>query len=152
MLSSPQTNHWCWSSHFSMGWNNPQSLNCVRLFATPWTEHGRPPCPSPTPRAYSNSCPLHMGYHPTISSSVLPFSSRLQFLPASGFFSNESVLCIWSPKCCSFSFSISPLNEYSGLFPLVLTGWISLQSKGFSRVFSNTIVQKNQFFRAQLSL
>ena len=78
-------------------------------------QHAKLPCPSPTPRVYSNSCPLSWWCHPTISSSVLPFSSRLQSFPASGKFSNESVLCIKWPKYWSFSFSISPSNEYSEL-------------------------------------
>ena len=115
-------------------------------------EHARLPCPSSTPRACSNSCPLSQWCHPTISSSAVPFSSRLQSFPASGsflmrqVFSNESALCSRWPKYCNFSFSISSSNEYSGLFPLGWTGLISLQSKGLSRVFSNTTVQKHQFF------
>ena len=114
-------------------------------------QHARTPYPSSTPRVYSDSCPSNRWWHPTISSSVISFSSRLQSLPASGS-SNESVLHIRWPKYWSFSFSISPSNEYSGLILLGWTGWISLQSKGLSRVFSNTTVQKHQFFGAQLSL
>ena len=78
-------------------------------------QHARLPCPPPTPGAYSNTCPLSQRCHPTISASVIPFSSHLQSLPASGSFNNESVLCIRWPKYWSFSFSISPSNEYSGL-------------------------------------
>ena len=80
-------------------------------------QHTRHPCPSPTPRACSNSCPSSQWCHPTISSSVVPFSFCLQPFPASfpRFFSNESVLCIRWPKYWSFCFSISPSNEYSGL-------------------------------------
>ena len=78
-------------------------------------QHTRPPCPSPTPGVYPNSCPLSLWCHPTISSSVIPFSSCLQSFPASGFFFSESVLHIRWPKYWSFSFSISPSNEYSGL-------------------------------------
>ena len=77
-------------------------------------QHTRPPCPSPTPGACSDSCPSSQWCHPTISSSVVPFSSCLQSLPAS-VFSNESVLCIRWPKYWSFSFSISPSSEYSGM-------------------------------------
>ena len=77
-------------------------------------QHARPPCPSPTPRVYSNSCPLSQWCHPTISSSVVPFSSHLQSFQASGSFP-ESVLCIRWPKYWSFSFSIIHSNEYSGL-------------------------------------
>ena len=123
-----------------------QSLSCVWLFATPWLQHIRLPCPSPTPGACSNSCPLSWWCHPIISSSVAPFSSCLQSFPSLRVFSNESVLCIRRPKYWSFSFSISPSNKYSGLFPLGLTGLISLPSKGLSRVFSRTTVQKHQFF------
>ena len=75
-------------------------------------QHARPPCP-PTPRVYSNSCPLSRWCHPTISSSAVPFSSHLRSFLASGFFPNESALCIKWPKCWSFSFSISPSNDYS---------------------------------------
>ena len=78
-------------------------------------QHAGLSCPGPTPRACSNSCPLSQWCHPTISSSVVPFSSCLQSCPASGSFQNESVLCIRWPKYWSFSFSISPSNEYSGL-------------------------------------
>ena len=85
--------------------------------------------------------------HPLLSPSLLP-----SIFPSIRFFSNESVLCIRWPKYWSFRFSISPSTEYSGLISLGWTGWISLQSKGLSRVFSNTTVQKHQFFGTQLSL
>ena len=101
-----------------------QSLRCVWLYATPWTEHFRPPCPSPTPRACSNSCPLSQWYHPTISSSVIHFSSWLQSLPAS-VFSNESALCIRWPKDWSSNFTISPSNEHSGLISFRIE-WLDL--------------------------
>ena len=104
------------------------------------------PCPSPAPGAYWNSCPLSQCCHPTISSSVVRFSYCLQSSPAS----NESVLCIMWPKYWGFSFNISPSNVHQYWSPLGWTGWISLQSKGLSRVFSNTTVQKHQFFSAQL--
>ena len=113
-------------------------------------QHARPPCPSPTPGVYSNSCPSGRWCHPTISSSVIPFSSCLQSFPASGSFPMSQ--CLSSGGQRSFSFSISPYNEYSGLISLGWTGWISLQSKGLSRVFSNTTVQNHRFFGAQLSL
>ena len=108
-------------------------------------QHARLPCPSRTPGAYSNSCPLSRWCHATISFSVIPFSSCLQS------FSNESVLHIRWAKYWSFSFNISPSNEYSWLISLI-DWWISLQSKRLSRVFSNTTVQKDQLFGAQLSL
>ena len=111
-------------------------------------QHTRPPCPSPTPRVYSNSCPLSRGCYPTISSSVVPFSSCLQSFPASES-TNESALRIRWPKYWSFSFNINPSNEHSGLISFRME---LLQSRGLSRVFSNITVQKHQFFRAQLSL
>ena len=113
-----------------------QSLSHVRLFAPHGLQHARLPCPSPTPRAYSNSCPLSQWCHPTILSSIIPFSSGLQSFHQGLF--TMSVLCIRWPKYWSFSFSISLSNEYSGL-----TGWISLQFKGLSRVFSSTTAQKH---------
>ena len=79
-------------------------------------QHSKPPCSSPTPGVYPNSCPLSWWCHPTISSSVIPFSRLLSF-QASRVFSNEEDLCIRWSKYWSFSFSISPLNEYSGLIP-----------------------------------
>ena len=88
-------------------------------------QHARPHCPSPTPRVYSNSCPLSRWCHLTISFSVVPFSSHLQSFPASGFLSHESVLCIRWPKHRSFSFSVSPSNEYSGLISFRMD-WLDL--------------------------
>ena len=81
------------------------------------------PCPSQTSRVYPNSCPLSQWCHPAISSFVIPFSSCLQSFPPSGFFSNESALCIRWPKYWSFSFSISPSNEYSGLISFRMDWW-----------------------------
>ena len=128
-----------------------QSLSRVRLFVTPWTQHTRPPCPSPTPGVYPNSCPLSQWCHPTISSSVIPFSSCPQSFPASGSF-QMSQLFTWGGQSIgvSASASVLPMNiqDWS---PLGWPGWISLQSKGLSRVFSNTTVQKHQFFGSQLS-
>ena len=111
-------------------------------------QQARHPCPSQTPGASSNSCSLNWRCHPTISYSVIPFSSHLQSFTASGYFPMSQLFCIRWPKYWSFSFSSSPSNEHSGLISL---GWISLQSKGLSRVFSNTTVQKHQFFGTQLS-
>ena len=88
-------------------------------------QHASPPCPSPTPGVYSDSCPLSRWCHPTISSSVIPFSSCPQSLPASGSFSDESVLCIRWPKYWNFSFSINPFNEYSGLISFMMD-WLGL--------------------------
>ena len=115
------------------------------------SKHARPPCPSPTPGVYSNSCPLSWWCHPTISSSITPFSSCPQSLPASGSFP-MSQLFAWGGQSTgvSASASVLPLNTQDWS-PLGWTGWISLQFKGLSRVFSNTTVQKHQFFGTQLS-
>ena len=114
-------------------------------------QHAGPPCPTPTPGAYSNSCPLSRCCHPTISSSVIPFSSRLQSFLASGSFQMTQLFASGGQSIrVSASASVLPMNTQDW-FPLSWTGWISLQSKGFSRVFSNTTVQKHQFFGTQLS-
>ena len=113
-------------------------------------KHARLPCPSATPRDHSNSCPSSWWCHPAISSSVVPFSSCHQSLPAS-VFSNESTLRIsWQSTGVSALVSVLPKNTQDWS-PLEWTGWISLQSKGLSRVFSNTTVQKHQVFGTQLS-
>ena len=115
-------------------------------------QHARPPCSSPTPGVYSNSCPSSRWCHPTISSSVVPFSSHLQSFPASGSFQMSPFFALGSPSIgVSASASVLPMN-FQDWFPLGWTGLISLQSKLLSRVFSNTTVQKHQFFSAQLSL
>ena len=115
------------------------------------SQHARPPCPSPAPRLYSNSCPLSRWCHPAILSSVVPFSSCPQSLPASGSLP-MSKLVTWGGQSIGVSASASalPMNTQDWS-PLGWTGWISLQSKGLSRVFSNTTVKKHQFFGAQLS-
>ena len=115
-------------------------------------QHTRLPCLSPTPRAYSNSCPLSQWCHPTISSSVIRFSSHLQSFPASVSFPMSQFFASGGQIIgASASASVLPMNiQY--WFPLGLTGLTSLQSKGLSRVFSNTTVQKQQFFCTQLSL
>ena len=115
-------------------------------------QHARPPCPSPTPGVHSNSCPLSHWCHPAISSSVVPFSSCPQSLPASGSFP-ISQLFTWGGQSTGISALAAVLpNNTQDWSPLEWAGWIPLQSKGFSRVFSNTTVQKRQFFGAQLSL
>ena len=115
----------------------------------PEPQHTRPPCPSPTPGVHPNPCPLSRWCHPNISSSVIPFSSCPQPFPASGSF-QMSQLFAWGGQRIGVSASTS-VNTQDWL-PLGWTGWISLQSKGLSRVFSNTTVQKHQFFSVQLSL
>ena len=115
-------------------------------------QHARPPCPSPAPGAYSNSCPSSWWCHPTISSSVVPFSCHLQTFPASGSFPVSQFFASAGHSVGdSASASVPPMN-IQDWFPLGWTGWISLQSKRLWRVFSNTSVQKHQFFNAQLSL
>ena len=113
--------------------------------------HSRSPCPSPTPRVYSDSSPLSQWWPPIISSCFIPFSSRLQSFPASGSFQISQFFASGGQSIgASASVSVLPMNiqDWS---PLGWTGWISLQSKGLSGVFSNTTVQKHQFFGAQLS-
>ena len=115
-------------------------------------QHTRLPCSSPTPRAYSNSCPSSQWSHPTISSSVIPFSSCLQSFPASGSFPVSQFFALGGQSIrISASSSVLPMN-IQDWFPLGWTGWISLLSQGLSRIFSNTTVQKHQFFGSQLSL
>ena len=115
-------------------------------------QHSRPPCPSPTPRACSNSCQSSQWHHPTISSSVFPFSSCLQSCPASGSFPMSQFFASGGQSIgVSASESVLPMN-IQDWFPLVWTGLISLLSKGLSRIFSYTTVQKHQFFSTQLSL
>ena len=114
-------------------------------------QHARPPCPSPTPRVHPNSCPLKQWCHPTISCSVVPFSSCPQSFPASESFQMSQLFAsVGQSIGVSASTSVLPMNTQDW-FPLGWTGWISLQSKGLSRVFSNTTVQKHQFFGTQLS-
>ena len=114
-------------------------------------QHTRPPCPSPTPGAHPNPCPSSWWCHPAISSSVVPFSSCLQSFPESGSFQMSQLFSSGGQSTgVSASTSVLPMNT-QGWSPLGWTGWISLQSKGLSRVFSKTAVQKHQFFSAQLS-
>ena len=129
-----------------------QSLSHVQLFATPWT---RARLASLSIANFRSSLKL------TSNESVMPYNRLILcrpllllplILPSIRVFSNESVLCIMWPKYWSFGFNISPSNAYSGLISFMRTGWISLQSKRLSRVFSNTTVQKHKFFSAQLSL
>ena len=115
-------------------------------------QHTRPPCPSPTPGVYPNSCPLSWWCHPTILSSVIPFSSCPQSFPASGSFQMSRLFASGDQSTeVSASTSVLPMSTQD-LSPLGWTGWISLQYRGLSRVFSNTTVQKHKFFGTQLSL
>ena len=122
-----------------------QSLSRVRLLQPYKSQHARSPCPSPTPGVYSNSCPSSRWCHPAILSSVFPFSSCPQSLPPSEF-SNESPLRVKWPK---FGVSVLPLvlpMNIQDWFPLGLTGWIFLQSKELSRVFSSTTIWKQLIY------
>ena len=111
-------------------------------------QQARLPCPSPTSEVCSNSCLLRWWHHPTISSFVFPFSSCLQTFPASGSFPMSQFFTAGDQSIrASASTSVPPMN-IQGWFPLGWTGWISLQSKRLSRVFSNTTGQKHQFFGA----
>ena len=115
-------------------------------------QHARLPYPSPSPGVCSNSCPLSRCCHPTISSSVIPFSFCLQSFPESGSFPMSQLFASDGQSIrVSASASVLPMNTHD-CSPLGWTGWISLQSKGLSRVFSNTTVRKHQFLGAQLSL
>ena len=115
-------------------------------------QHAKPPCPSPTPGVYPNRCPLSWWCHPTISSSVIPFSSCPQPFPASGSFQMSQLFASGGQSFgVSVSTSVLPMNTQDWS-PLGWTGWIFLQSKGLSRVFSNTTVQKHQFFSTQFTL
>ena len=132
--------------------NFVQLLNGVQLVQPHRLQHARLTCPSPSPRACSSSCLLSQWCHPTISSSIIPFSSCLQSCPASGAFPMSQFFASGGQNIgASVSTSVLPMN-FQVWFPLGLTGFISLQSKGHSRVFSNTTAQQHQFFGIQPSL
>jgi len=134
---------WSWGSRTDTDQiRSDQSLSRVRLFATPWIIARQAPCPSPTPRVHSDSRPSSQWCHPAISSSVFPFSSCPQSLPASGSFPMNHLLA-WGGQSIGVwaSASVPPMSTQDWS-PLGWTGWISLQSKGLSRVFSNITVQK----------
>ena len=115
-------------------------------------QHARPPCPSPSPRVHPNPCPLSWWCHPTFSYSVIPFSSCPQSFPASGSFQMSQLFISGGQSIeVSASKSVIPMNTQDWS-PLGWTGWFCLQPKGLSRVFSNTTVQKHEFFSTQLSL
>ena len=129
-----------------------QSLSHVWFFVTPWTAACQASLSITSSQSCSNSCPSSRWCHPTISSSVIHFSSCLQSFPASGSFTvSQFFISGGQSFVVSASISVLPMNIWDW-FPLGWTGLISLQSKGHSRVFSNTMVQKHQFFSTQLSL
>ena len=130
-------------------------FSCSVLSNSLWhhePQHTRPPCPSPTPRVYSNSCPLSQWCHLTTSFSVVPFSSCPQSFPASGSFQMSQLFVSGGQNNGVLALASALPMNIQDWSPLGWTGWISLQSKGLSRVFSNTTVQKHQFFGTQLSL
>ena len=135
-------------------WVHSVQFSCSVVFHSLWphkSQHAKPPCPSPTPGVHSDSCPSSQWCHPAISSSVIPFSSCPQSLPASESFPMSQFFS-WGGQSTGVSALASFLPKKSqGWSPSEWTGWISLQSQGLSRVFSNTTVQKHQFFSTQLS-
>ena len=149
-----------WSWIMAVGWSYWWCLTSVQFSRSVMSnslwphelKHARPPCPSPTPRVYANSCPLSQWLHPIISSSIIPFSSCPQSFPASGSFPMSQLFASSGQSIgVSASASVLPMDTQDWS-PLGCTGWNSLQCRGFSRVFSNTTVQKHQFFGAQLPL
>ena len=159
-----------WKSGLKLGIQKPKIMACYPVISwqvrsvqcshsvmsnslqTPGLQHDSLPCPSPTHEVCLNSCPSCQWCHPTISSSVIPFSSCLKFFPASGSFPVGQLFTPGGQSIgVSASASVLPMNTQDR-FPLGWTCWIFLQSKGLSRVFSNTTVQKHQFFGTQVSL
>ena len=130
--------------------NSVQLLSCVHFFVTPWTAAYQASLFITCSRSLANLCPLSWWCHPTISSSIVPFSSHPQFFPASGSF-QMSQFFTSGGQSMQFWLQHQSFQEYSGLISFRMSHWISLQSKGCSRGFSNTTVQKHQFFGAQLS-
>ena len=144
-----------WPHWFKHIWKvNSVQFSCSVMSDSSWPhgrQHTRPPCPSPTPRAYSNSCPLSWWRDPTISSSVVTYSFCLPSLPASASFPMSQLFTSGGQNIGVAASTSVLLMNIQDWFPLTLTALISLHSKGFWRVF-NTTVQKHQFFSAQLSL
>ena len=141
--------HYIYTIEFSVQFSHSVKSDSLRPHEP---QHARPPCPSPSPGVHADSRPLCRWCHPAISSSVIPFSSRIQFYPASGTFQRRQFFASGGQSIrTSDSALVVPMN-IQGWFPLEYTGWISLLSKELSRIFSNTTVQKHQFFGTQLSL
>ena len=148
----PFLQFWCWFcgavGKLSIQFSRSAMSNSLQPHEP---QHARPSCPSATPGVHPNPCPLSQWCHPTISSSVVPFSSCPQSFTASGSF-QMSQLFAWGGQSIGVSASASVLPMHTQDWSLLgWTGWISLQSKGLSRVFSNTTVQKHQFFGTQPS-
>ena len=141
----------CWENRLWLCFS--VQFSCSVMCNSLWPhglQHPRPSCPSPTPRAYSNSCPSSRWCYPPIASSVIPFSSCPCSFPESGSFPMNQFFTHGQSIVVSASASVLPVN-FQDWFPLGWTGWISLQSKGLSRVFSFITVKKHQFFGVQLS-
>ena len=136
----------------TLNYSSIQSPSLVQLFVTPWTAACQASLSITNSGVHPNPCPLSRWCHPAISSSAVPFSSCPQSFPVSGSFPMSQLFTSGGQSIgVSASASVLPMNT-QGWSPLGWTGWISLQSKGLSRVFSNTTVRKHQFFCAQLSL
>ena len=143
----------CISKDFLYHYISSVQFSCSVVSDSLWPhelQHARPPCPSPTPGVYPNSCPSSQWCHPASSSSVIPFFSCPQSLPASGSFPMSQIFT-WGGQSIGVSALASFPPKKSQGWSLEWTGWISLQSKGLSRVFSNTTVQKHQFIDTRLS-
>ena len=145
---------WCWRRLLRVPWDTRRSNQSLQFshsvvsnsLQPNESQHARPPCPSPTPGVHTNPCPLCQWCHPAISSSVVPFSSCPQSFPASGPFPMSQLSASGGQIIrVSTSISVPPMNTRDWS-PLWQTGWISLQSKGCSRVFSSTTISKHQFF------
>ena len=137
---------------FNIMFHSVWVLSHVQIFEIPWTVAGRAPTPITNSWSLLKFMSIEWCCHPTISYFVIPFSSHLQSFPASGSFPNSQLFALGGQTIgVSASTSVLPMNVQD-LFPLGWIGWISLQSKGLSRVFSNITVQKHQFFSTQLSL
>ena len=149
-ITSPSHHLLCFGHDLVSQFNRLVVSNSLRPHGL---QNARPPCPLPTPGVYSNSCPLTRWCHPTTyQSSIVPFSSHLQSFPASGSFQMRQFSALSGQSFAVLpSASVLPMN-IQDQFPLGWTDWISLHSKGHSRVFSNTTIQKHQFFSTQLSL
>ena len=142
----------CFPQHNKFSWVQSSHSVVSNSLRPHELQHARPPFPSRTPRVYPNSCPSSQWCHPTISSSVVPFSSCPQSFQSSGSFQMSQLFTSGGQSIgVSASASVFPMN-IQDWFPLGWTDWIFLQSKGLSRIFSNTTVQKHQFFSPQLSL
>ena len=152
---SHRNEHWFLQNLLGKLFRTPVQFSHSVMFDSLWPhglQHARPPCLLPAPRVYSDSCPLSQWCQETMSSSVVPFSSSFQSFPASGSFQMSPFFASDGQSIrVSASTSVLLMN-IQDWFPLGWTGWISLQSKRLSRVFSNTTVQKHQFFGSQLSL